>query len=89
MSDEDAANLAAYFAGLKCESALTADKQATLPGQATAAKCTACHGADGKSSNRSWPNLVGQSKTYLVNALKAYRQRRPQERHDGRDRRRI
>ena len=32
MSDEDAANLAAYFAGLKCESALTADKQATLPG---------------------------------------------------------
>ena len=72
MSDEDAANLAAHFAGLKCESALTADKQATLPGHATAAKCTACHGANGKSSNPSWPNLIGQSKTYLVNALKHY-----------------
>ena len=72
MSDDDAANLAAHFAGLKCESALTADKQATLPGHATAAKCTACHGANGKSSNPSWPNLIGQSKTYLVNALKHY-----------------
>jgi len=72
MSDEDAANLAAHFAELKCESALTADKQATLPGHATAAKCTACHGANGKSSNPSWPNLIGQSKTYLVNALKHY-----------------
>ena len=41
VSDEDAANLAAYFTGLKCESALTADKQATLPGHTIAAKCTA------------------------------------------------
>ena len=37
------------------------------------AKCTACHGADGNSTNPSWPNLVGQSKDYLVNALKAYK----------------
>ena len=72
VSDDDAANLAAYFTGLKCESALTADKQATLPGRTTAAKCTACHGADGVSTNRSWPNLVGQSKAYLVNALDRY-----------------
>ena len=73
MSDDDAANLAAYFAGVKCVSALNAEKQATLPGKATAAKCTACHGADGMSTNRSWPNLIGQSKVYLVNALKAYK----------------
>jgi cytochrome c553 len=72
LSDGDAANLAAYFASLKCESTLTADKQATLPGHATASKCMACHGADGKSSNPSWPNLIGQSKEYLVNALKRY-----------------
>jgi len=71
-SDEDAANLAAYFSGLKCESALTADQQATLPGHTIASKCTACHGANGVSTNRSWPNLVGQSKTYLVNALRHY-----------------
>ncbi len=72
VSDEDAANLAAHFAGLKCESTLTADKQAALPGHATAAKCTACHGANGKSSNPSWPNLTGLSKAYLADALKRY-----------------
>ena len=72
MSDQEAANLAAYFTGLKCESALTADKQATLPGRTIAAKCMACHGANGVSTNRSWPNLVGQSKAYLVTALKRY-----------------
>jgi len=70
---EDAANLAAYFSTeLKCESALTADKQASLPGHATASKCIACHGANGKSTNPSWPNLVGQSQTYLVSALRRY-----------------
>jgi cytochrome c553 len=72
VSDEDAANLAAHFAGLKCESTLTADKQATLRGHATASKCIACHGANGKSTNPSWPNLIGLSKTYLVSALKRY-----------------
>ena len=72
VSDEDAANLAAYFTELKCESALTADKQAALPGHSIAAKCTACHGANGVSTNRSWPNLVGQSQAYLVSALKHY-----------------
>ena len=73
LSDDDAANIAAYFAGVKCASSLDAAKQATLPGKATAAKCTACHGADGSSTNPSWPNLIGQSKAYLVNALKAYK----------------
>jgi cytochrome c553 len=73
LSGDDAANVAAYFAGAKCVSALDAAKQATLPGKGTATKCAACHGADGNSSNPSWPNLIGQSKVYLVNALKAYK----------------
>ena len=72
VSEDDAANLAAYFNSLKCESTLTPDKQATLPGHTIASKCTACHGANGVSTNRSWPNLVGQSKDYLVNALRRY-----------------
>jgi cytochrome c553 len=72
VSDEDAANLAAYFASLKCESTLTADKQAALPGHTIASKCVACHGANGMSANRSWPNLVGQSNAYLAGALKLY-----------------
>jgi cytochrome c553 len=73
LSDDDAANLAAYYAGLKCESTLTADRQATTTGRATASKCTACHGADGRSTNRAWPNLIGLSKDYLANALKFYK----------------
>ena len=72
-SDDDAQDLAAYYAGLKCESALNAEKQAAAPGQAAASKCIACHGANGVSSNRSWPNLVGHSKNYLVAALRAYK----------------
>ena len=86
LSNDDAANVAAYFAGAKCVSALDAEKQATLPGKATATKCTACHGADGNSTNPSWPNLVGQSKDYLVKALKCIQGRSSQERHDGRGR---
>jgi cytochrome c553 len=73
VSSEDSENLAAYFAGVKCESSLTTEKQATSPSKAAASKCIACHGANGMSSNLAWPNLVGQSKDYLVDALKAYK----------------
>jgi cytochrome c553 len=72
-SDEDAANLAAYYSGLTCESTLTAERQAEAPGRAPAAQCSGCHGADGVSTNPAWPNLVGLSKDYLVAALNAYR----------------
>ena len=34
--------------------------------------CTNCHGANGISTDRLAPNLVGQSKDYLADALKAY-----------------
>ena len=35
--------------------------------------CTACHGADGKATISSYPNLAGQNRDYLVYALKAYK----------------
>lgn len=35
--------------------------------------CAGCHGAKGISIADNFPNLAGQKKTYLVNALKAYR----------------
>lgn len=73
INDEDASNLAAYFAGLKCASTPPADREAASRGQAVASKCAACHGVDGRASNRSWPNLAGQSKDYLINALNAYK----------------
>jgi cytochrome c553 len=38
-----------------------------------AARCAACHGAEGVSGNPAWPSLAGQQPVYLANALKAYR----------------
>src|SRR3974390_104641 len=73
LNDDDTANIAAYFSSAKCVSSLDTAKQATLPSKTAAAKCVACHGADGNNANPSWPNLVGQSSAYLVNALKAYK----------------
>jgi cytochrome c553 len=73
MGAEDAGNLAAYFSGLKCEAASASDAQAASAGQAVASKCTACHGADGRTNNGAWPNLAGQSKDYLVKAIKSYK----------------
>jgi cytochrome c553 len=73
LSIEDTANIATYFSALKCESTLTQEKQVASAGQTTASKCIACHGANGVSANGSWPNLVGLSKNYLIDALRAYR----------------
>jgi cytochrome c553 len=70
---QDAGDLAAYFAGLKCEAALASNAQGAGTGQTLASGCTACHGADGHASNPAWPSLSGQSKDYLVNAIKAYK----------------
>ncbi|MFP4138590.1 MAG: c-type cytochrome [Halomonas sp.] len=35
--------------------------------------CVACHGTDGKGLAPIYPNLNGQSATYLESSLKAYR----------------
>jgi cytochrome c553 len=70
---DDVDNMASYYAGLKCESALDPERQAASADRSAASKCVACHGANGVSTNRSWPSLVGQSREYLVNALKAYK----------------
>ncbi|XKE45385.1 cytochrome c [Halomonas organivorans] len=42
-------------------------------GEAKATACAACHGTDGKGTSPIYPNLAGQSATYLESALKAYR----------------
>ncbi len=73
VSEADAGDLAAYYAGLQCQAAPVPDREAAAKGQTVAAKCTACHGADGRASNRAWPSLAGLSKGYLIEALKAYK----------------
>jgi cytochrome c553 len=42
-------------------------------GEKKAAVCIACHGKDGHSSIKTYPNLAGQHADYLVDALKGYR----------------
>ena len=41
-------------------------------GQNKALVCSACHGADGHSTNPQWPNLAGQYASYLVQQLHYY-----------------
>lgn len=38
------------------------------------AACAACHGESGMAAADIYPNLAGQSATYLESALKAYRE---------------
>ncbi|GAB6264193.1 c-type cytochrome [Photobacterium sp. CCB-ST2H9] len=42
-------------------------------GKAKAAICAACHGANGIAVIPGYPNLKGQNAQYIVNALKAYK----------------
>jgi len=42
-------------------------------GKAKSGACMGCHGATGKSNIPTYPNLAGQNKMYLVNAMKAYK----------------
>ena len=46
---------------------------AQADGKTKAMVCTACHGADGNSSNPIWPNLAAQNPSYIVAQLKAFK----------------
>lgn len=49
-------------------------------GQAKAAVCSACHGADGIAVIPGYPNLKGQNEQYLISSINAYKK---QERTGG------
>ncbi len=42
-------------------------------GKAKAVVCAACHGQNGIATIPTYPNLAGQNEAYLVEALKAYK----------------
>ena len=71
-SDGDIADIAAYYASLKCDVVLDAAGQAAAVRAAGVSVCTNCHGANGISADHAAPNLAGQSKDYLAGALKSY-----------------
>lgn len=75
LSDQDIADVAAYFASIEGEAAtgiLAADSEAIAAGQEKSATCQACHGATGIAGSPQWPNLAGQHHSYLVEAIRQY-----------------
>jgi len=69
LSDQDIADIAAYFAGAPLLSSGKA--QGTLP--QAAQLCTSCHGADGVAIAPIYPSLAGQHADYLARAIDEYR----------------
>jgi cytochrome c553 len=83
LSDQDIADIAAYFASIEGEAAtgiLSAGDDAIAAGGEKSTVCQACHGATGIAGSPQWPNLAGQHYSYLVEALKQYQSG---ERRDG------
>jgi cytochrome c553 len=71
LSDQDMADIAAYFAG---PAALEASAPATGTAPAKVAQlCSSCHGANGVGITGDFPTLSGQHADYLERALDEYR----------------
>ena len=83
LSDEDMADLGAYFASQKPTGTLEAEPSKVALGQKLfrggdpakgIAACAACHGPDGAGNPAAgYAQIKGQHATYTINQLKAYR----------------
>ncbi|WP_188129878.1 c-type cytochrome [Roseovarius litoreus] len=67
LSDQQIADLAAWYSGHRVQVSLTQDPSAA-PEQ-----CVACHGADGLHVAEDVPNLAGEANIYIDTQLKAFR----------------
>lgn len=75
LTDQDIVDLAAYFSGLNNQAATGISNAGATEiqlGQEKSMTCQGCHGADGKAPSSQWPNLGGQHKSYLLEALRQY-----------------
>lgn len=76
LSDQDIADLSAYFAsteGSPARGVSSAGAAAIAAGQEKSMTCQACHGAEGISPAPQWPNLAGQHASYLLEAMLQYK----------------
>jgi cytochrome c553 len=74
LSDEDMADIAAFFSQMDGNSRPSLVSEAQLRmGEKAAASCAACHGKTGDGDQTTFPKLAGQYESYLVQALKDYR----------------
>ena len=69
LSDQDIADIAAYFAGKP----LPPGGKAHGAVPQAAQLCVSCHGQDGVAIAAMYPSLAGQHEDYLVRALEEYR----------------
>jgi cytochrome c553 len=76
LSDQDMQDLAAFFAS---QGEAAAGPVVATQGKEKAAVCVACHGEAGISSAPTWPNLAGQHRDYLEQALNDYRNKHRQD----------
>ena len=58
---------------LAVSSVAISSQASAADGKALFQSCTACHGANGISSNPEWPNLAGQKEQYLVNQMQNFK----------------
>ena len=68
-SDQEIENIAAFYTVQKAEA--SADQQNTV--QELVAKCDRCHGPSVGERTRVIPSLNGQSRDYIISAMKEYR----------------
>ena len=71
LSDQDMADIAAYFAGTVLQPAPAPANAPPAP--AAVAVCAACHGPTGISSVPNYPNLAGQHADYLKREIAEYK----------------
>jgi cytochrome c553 len=69
LSDQDIADIAAYFAGKP----LVTQGKATATPPPAATLCVSCHGQDGVGIAPTYPSLAGQHPDYLARAIDEYR----------------
>jgi cytochrome c553 len=82
LSDQDIANVTAYFASLNgfnsrpkepgAEAAAAAEPDPYAAVKQATATCAGCHGEDGNATVAGIPSLAGQHATYIMLAIKSY-----------------
>jgi cytochrome c553 len=75
LSDRDLQNIALFYAlqNERLTRAQTEGPPQTPVAKDTLAVCAKCHGETGVSSSAATPSIAGQDATYLLNALRAYK----------------
>ena len=79
LTDQDIADIAAYFAGKPLVSSNKAP--GSVPQAATL--CVSCHGQDGVGIAPTYPTLAGQHADYIARALDEYQRRRSSRRRSA------